>query len=130
MGEIAKMICIDDDTFIQQIVMAIMEGTFHVTVADSAPKGLVLMETDGPFDIVLCDYDMPDMKGLEFLSLVAERWPETIRILISGGGADPDKVAQAINAGRISRFLAKPFCLLSLRDQLLDECNLRNAQVT
>ena len=70
------------------------------------------------------------MKGVEFLCLVAERWPETIRILMSGGGADMDKVARAISAGHISRFLAKPLCMISLRDQLWNECNGGAAPVT
>jgi DNA-binding NtrC family response regulator len=71
----------------------------------------------------MSDYDMPGMKGLELLSLVAERWPGTIRILMSGGGTDMDKVERAIGTGHVSRFLAKPFCVISLRDQLCGECN-------
>jgi DNA-binding NtrC family response regulator len=123
MGLIAKMICVDDDDIIRNIVKTSMLGHFYVAVADSASKGLDLLETDGPFDIVLSDYDMPGMNGLEFLCLVAERWPKTIRILMSGGIADMDKVQRAIRAGHVSRFLAKPFCTLSLRDQLRDVCN-------
>jgi response regulator RpfG family c-di-GMP phosphodiesterase len=82
-----------------------------------------MMELHGPFDIVVSDYDMPGMKGVEFLCLVAERWPETIRILMSGGGADMAEVERAISTGRISRFIAKPFCMISLRDQLWNACN-------
>jgi response regulator RpfG family c-di-GMP phosphodiesterase len=62
-------------------------------------------------------------KGLEFLSLVAERWPETIRILISGGCMDMDSVTRAINAGQISRFIPKPFNPVILAYQLLEEFN-------
>lgn len=123
MGLIAKMICVDDDIFILQMIETYMEGYFQVALACSAEEGLVMLELHGPFDIVMSDYDMPGMNGVEFLCLVAERWPETVRILMSGGNADMDKVERAIGAGRITWFLAKPFCVTSLRNQLRDEFN-------
>ena len=118
-----KLICVDDDISILQIVKACLCEHFHVTIAGSALKGLDLMETYGPFDIVMSDHEMPGMKGVEFLSLVAERWPETIRILTSGGCTDIDSVTRAINAGQISRFIPKPFDAVILADQLLEEFN-------
>jgi len=130
MGFTPKMICVDDDIFIQHVVKMFMEEYFQVTLVGSAEEGLCLMELHGPFDIVIADYDMPGMNGMEFLSLVAERWPETIRILMSGGNMDMDNVERAISAGHISRFLTKPFCMITLRDRLLDECNSRTAPVT
>lgn len=130
MGLIAKMMCVDDDVLIQHMIKSCMEEYFQVSLAGSAEEGLDMMEWDGPFDIVMSDYDMPGMKGVEFLCLVAERWPETIRILMSGGGADMDTVVRAISAGQISRFLEKPFCAISLRDQLWNACNGGSAPVT
>ena len=129
MGLIAKMICVDDDIFIQEVFKSIMEEHFHVALASSAERALDLMESRGPFDIVISGYDMPGMNGLEFLSLVAARWPESIRILMSGGGADMAEVKRAISAGHISRFLVQPFCLITLRDQLREACNGRAAPV-
>jgi len=123
MGPTIKIICVDDDISILQTVKACMCEHFLVAIAASATKGLVLMETYGPFDIVMSDHDMPGMKGLEFLSLAAERWPETIRILMSGGCKDMDSVTRAINAGQISRFIQKPFDAVILLDQLLEEFN-------
>ena len=115
---IAKMLFVDDDIFFLRMVAVFMKGYFQVAVAGSAEEGLKQMELLGPFDIVISDYNMPGMNGVEFLRLVAERWPKTIRILTSGGGADMDLVEREISAGIISRFLAKPFCVISLRDQL------------
>ena len=118
-----KIICVDDDISILQIVKACLCEHFLVAIAGSALEGLDLMETDGPFDIVMSDYEMPGMNGLEFLSLLAERWPETIRILMSGGCKDMDGVTQAINARQISRFIPKPLNMVILLDQLLEEFN-------
>src|SRR5690242_18916754 len=123
MNLIVKMLYVDDDIFILRMVEAFMKGHFQVTSAGSAMEGLDLLELHGPFDIVISDYDMPGMKGVEFLNLVAERWPETIRILISGGGADIETVQRAVSSGSISRYLKKPFNVISLRDQLIEECS-------
>jgi response regulator RpfG family c-di-GMP phosphodiesterase len=123
MSPIIKIICVDDDISILQIVKDCLCEHFLVAIAGSALKGLDLMETDGPFDIVMSDHEMPGMTGLEFLSLVAERWPETFRILMSGCCMDMDSVTRAINAGHISRFMPKPFDAVILADQLLEEFN-------
>jgi len=123
MSPIIKIICVDDDIYVLHTVKACLCKHFHVTIAGSALKGLDLMETDGPFDIVMSDHEMPGMKGVEFLSLVAERWPETIRILMSGDCKDMDSVMRAIKAGHISRFIPKPFNPVILADQLLEEFN-------
>jgi DNA-binding NtrC family response regulator len=123
MSPTIKFICVDDDISILQIVKTSLCEYFLVAIAGSALKGMDFMETDGPFDIVMSDHEMPGMKGLDFLSLVAERWPETIRILMSGGCKDMDSVTRAINAGQISRFIQKPFDAVILADQLLEEFN-------
>jgi len=123
MSPTKKIICVDDDISILQIVKDCLCEHFLVAIAGSALKGLDLMETDGPFDIVISDHEMPGMKGLEFLSMVAERWPETIRILLSGDCKDMDSVTRAINAGQISRFIPKPFDAVILAAQLSEEFN-------
>lgn len=123
MDQNVTVLCVDDDIFIQKMVATFLEGYFRVVLAYSAEEGLDLLQTQGPFDIVISDYEMPGMKGVEFLRLVRELWPETTRILASGGGADPEVVTQAISAGNISHFLSKPFDVISLRNLLIDERN-------
>jgi two-component system NtrC family sensor kinase len=51
---------------------------------------------------------MPGMNGASFLRAVSERWPDTVRILLSGY-ADLAAVVEAINSGNIYRFIAKPW---------------------
>lgn len=128
MGLNAKIMCVDDDIFILRMIESCMEEDFQVALAGSAEEGLKMMVLHGPFDVVISDYDMPGMNGVEFLGQVAERWPETIRILMSGGGVDMDTVERAINSGHISRFLEKPFGVITLLDQLCDACNGRVTQ--
>ena len=51
---------------------------------------------------------MPDITGIELCSKVRERWPETIRIIISGY-TDSDDLIAAINEGGIYQFISKPW---------------------
>lgn len=61
-----------------------------------------------PVDLVISDYRMPDMSGVEFLTQVIACQPNVARIILSGY-ADLDAVVGAINKVQISRFLNKPW---------------------
>lgn len=118
----SKILFVDDDASILRLIEAYLEGEFQVAVAGSAEEALAMMQSQGPFHIVVADYEMPGMKGVELLCQVAQRWPDTIRILMSGGAIDMAKVARALQAGYVSQYLAKPFCFDALCNQLRDEC--------
>ena len=72
-------------------------------------------------DLVISDMRMPEMDGAHFLELVRNRWPDTIRILLTGY-ADVSSIIEAINRGEIYRYIAKPWddndMLLVVRDAL------------
>ena len=59
-------------------------------------------------DIVVSDLRMPLMDGITLLSNIAERCPETIRIMLTGN-SEADIVMSAINKGRIWGFIEKPW---------------------
>jgi CheY-like chemotaxis protein len=65
------------------------------------------MEKDGAYSVVVSDMRMPIMNGAEFLGKLRERFPDTVRILLTGY-TDLDAAIQAINQGNIFRFLTKP----------------------
>ena len=124
-GMDSKILFVDDDAFILRLIEAYMEGEFQVALAGSAGEALAMIETHGPFRVVVSDYEMPGMKGVELLCQVARRWPDTLRILMSGGAMDMDRVDRAVRAGCVSEVLAKPFCFESLCERLRDELQER-----
>jgi len=61
-----------------------------------------------PIDLVISDMRMPEMDGVTFLEQVRQRWPDTMRLLLTGY-ADVNSIMGAINRGEIYRYIAKPW---------------------
>lgn len=66
------------------------------------------------FDVIICDYAMPGMNGIEFLHLFKEGQPDAVRILLSGK-ADVDVLVAAVNRAGVSCFVGKPWRDYELR---------------
>jgi DNA-binding NtrC family response regulator len=66
------------------------------------------------FDVVISDYAMPEMNGIEFLRRIKEAQPDAVRMLISGT-ADVEVLIAAVNTGGVSYFIGKPWHDYELR---------------
>ena len=104
-----KILCVDDERNVLRALERIfLDDDYEIILAGSGDEGLKIMEEEGPFQVVVSDYRMPVMNGVEFLKAVYERWPETVRIVLSGY-ADAGAIVAAINEGHIYRFIPKPW---------------------
>lgn len=79
----------------------------QIFTSESPLEALELLK-EQPVDIVISDMRMPEMGGECFLEQVAELCPETERIVISGY-SDAQATIDAINRGKVSRFMLKPW---------------------
>lgn len=75
--------------------------------AESGENGLEFLE-DQPYDVVVSDMRMGGMDGATFLSEVKDRWPDTIRILLTGY-SDIDALENAVNNASIFNYITKPW---------------------
>jgi DNA-binding NtrC family response regulator len=115
----ATILCVDDDsTILLLLSIQLAPEGYQLLTASSAAEGLKLLE-EHAVTVVVSDLRMPEMDGIEFLSQVRSRWPDTVRILLTGQ-SDIDATIAAINEGGVYRYIAKPFSrndlLLSVRD--------------
>jgi len=93
---------------------------YVVLTANSGAEGLDILEREA-VDLVISDMRMPEMDGARFLEQVRRRWPEVVRILLTGY-ADIESTIAAINRGEIWRYIPKPWdddsIVLTVRDAL------------
>jgi DNA-binding NtrC family response regulator len=102
----ATILCVDDEPAIGLVVSDTLEQAGHrVMTANSVPEALRLLEKER-VDLILSDYRMPGLTGLEFLSLL-EREGYTIPLIMLTGYASIEHAVTAIRSGAVD-YIAKP----------------------
>ncbi len=117
----ATLLLVDDEPGILSSLRRLLRiRGYTIHCAQSGQAGLEVLERE-PVDLVISDMRMPEMDGARFLEQVRARWPQTVRILLTGY-ADIASTIDAINRGEIYRYVAKPWddndLLLIVRDAL------------
>jgi len=102
-----KILFVDDDLHLLDGLQRSLRRQFNIDVAISGAEGLDKIATHGPFALVVADMQMPGMSGLEFLRQVQIQSPDSIRLMLTGN-ADQKTAVDAVNDGRVFRFLNKP----------------------
>lgn len=102
-----KILLVDDELKVLKAYERNLSADFAVVVASSGDQALTLLEREGPFAVLLTDYNMPGMNGNELLNRARAISPDTVRIMLTGY-ADLEKTITAVNEGSVFRFLTKP----------------------
>jgi ActR/RegA family two-component response regulator len=102
-----RVLFVDDEKFVLETFRRNLRRDFDIETAEGAEAALKLLERIGPVAVVVSDLKMPGMNGVELLEVVKNRWPDTVRIMLTGH-ADLDNAVSAVNKGAIFRFLIKP----------------------
>ena len=102
------ILCVDDEPNILSALRRLFRPHgYRMLTADSGAAGLAVLESE-PVDLVISDMRMPQMDGAQFLARVRQRWPGTVRLLLTGY-ADIQSILDAINQGEIYRYVTKPW---------------------
>lgn len=105
---------VDDEARVGRLFGMMFQTEYNVKCALNARDALAILETS-TVDVVITDQRMPEITGVQLLSQVRSRWPETARILLTGYG-DLVAIIAAINEGEVHRFITKPWSQIELRD--------------
>jgi CheY-like chemotaxis protein len=112
-----SVLVVDDASFIRDLVKKGLRDHFPGIQLEEAVNGRKAQQLLGRLsvDLILCDWEMPEMSGLELLSWCREQdsLKSTPFIMVTSRG-DKDNVVQAIQAG-VSDYIGKPFS----NDQLI-----------
>jgi response regulator RpfG family c-di-GMP phosphodiesterase len=104
----ATVLCVDDEPNILSSLRRLFRANgYRVLIAESGALGLEVLEKEA-VDLVISDMRMPEMDGARFLAQVRTRWPDTLRILLTGY-SDIQSIQDAINCGEIYRYITKPW---------------------
>lgn len=99
---------VDDEQDVLEGIRDVMRREpYRLLTANSGPEALEVLARQR-VDIVISDERMPGMQGSELLGEVRRKYPNTIRIVLTGQ-ASMEATIRAINDGQVFRFLTKPF---------------------
>lgn len=107
MSSLPLVLVIDDEVRSQEAIRRVLEDEFDIISASNASEAEKILESEF-VQIILCDQRMPGQNGVDFLKQVRERWPEPIRMIISGYTDSSDIIA-GVNEAGIHRYLTKPW---------------------
>jgi two-component system NtrC family sensor kinase len=109
MSEQVKILCVDDEKNVLKALERIfLDDDFEIMTGNSGEEGLGILDLNPDIQVVISDYRMPGMNGVEFLREVYTRRPDTVRMVLSGY-ADTASIVAAINEGQIYKFIPKPW---------------------
>ncbi|MEW6645658.1 MAG: HD domain-containing phosphohydrolase [Pseudomonadota bacterium] len=104
----AAVLLVDDEANILAALRRLFRPLgYTVHSAESGAAALAILEQEH-IDLVISDMRMPHMDGAQFLAQVAQRWPQVVRILLTGY-ADLESTIAAINQGQIYNYFSKPW---------------------
>jgi len=138
------ILCVDDETGIVRAIRRLLKSEpVNVLTAGSGAEGLEILRKQS-VSLILTDYRMPEMNGIEFLEQAAPLCPDAFRIILTGY-AEAHVLVDAVNRGQIYKILYKPFqeedIILTVRSglehhaknrenrELLEELGERNKQL-
>ncbi|AYM60913.1 response regulator (plasmid) [Agrobacterium fabrum] len=113
MNDKPVLLFVDDEERIVKLLKIMFRSEYEVYTATSAREALAVLETI-PVDVLISDQRMPEITGIQLLSQVRERWPETVRLLLTGY-SDLVAIVGAVNEGEVYRFINKPWNQAELR---------------
>jgi len=106
-ADLPVVLVVDDELRSQDAIRRTLEEDFQILTASQAEDARQWL-TRQRVDVILCDQRMPGLTGVAFLQEVRERWPDTVRIIISGYTESED-IITGINQAGIYQYVLKPW---------------------
>ncbi|MBD2460629.1 response regulator [Oscillatoria sp. FACHB-1407] len=103
-----KILVVDDEPDNLDLLYRTFHREFKVLRAESGPIALDILAKEGEVAVIISDQRMPSMSGTEFLSLTATQYPDIIRIILTGY-TDVGDLVEAINSGKVFKYVTKPW---------------------
>ncbi len=103
-----RLMVVDDEPDNLDLLYRTFRRDFQVYKASDAVTALSILDKQGEMAVIISDQRMPEMNGTEFLRHTVDRFPDTIRILLTGF-TDVEDLVDAINSGQVFKYITKPW---------------------
>jgi YesN/AraC family two-component response regulator len=102
------ILCVDDEhNILQSLRRLLRKDGYNLLLASSGEEAFKLLE-ENEVHLIISDQRMPQMSGTEFLASVKEKYPDVLRVILTGY-TDVDSITESINKGHIYKFFLKPW---------------------
>ena len=106
-NQLPSILVIDDELRSVESLERILEEDFTVNTATSIVEAEKILSSEW-IQIILCDQRMPDMTGVDFLKKARSKWPDAVRMIISGY-TDAEDIIRGVNDAGIYQYVTKPW---------------------
>ncbi len=107
MDEKFTVLYVDDEEHNLISFKAAFRRDYNILTANSAKEGIELLRHNN-IGLIITDQRMPEMTGVQFLEKVVHEFPNAVRMILTGF-SDLDAIIEAINSGRVYRYITKPW---------------------
>ncbi len=107
MTKLPIILVVDDERQSQEAIRRVLSDECQVLTASSAAEAEAVLAQE-MVHAILCDQRMPGQAGVDFLKTVRQRWPDPVRMIISGYSESDDIIA-GVNEAGIFRYITKPW---------------------
>lgn len=114
-----QILIVDDEVNFLASIRRILRGNFNIITTTDPVQALKIVELQGPFAVVISDFQMPLMNGIQLFAKIVAMDKKIQKIMITGH-ADLQMAIDAINYGKIDKFLTKPISSTSLRSVVIE----------
>lgn len=114
---VITVLYVDDDKTMLDNFYRLYCPYFNIYITDSTEHAKSILSTQD-IHIIISDQRMPGITGVEFFRSVLEKYPDPIRILLTGF-TEIDVIINAINIGHIYQFIRKPYLFMEMKNILL-----------
>ncbi len=101
------VLCVDDEIRSLETLERTLDEEFDVLTASDADQAMALL-AQHEVQAILCDQRMPGKTGVEFLTEVRQKWPQTARLILSGY-TDSEDIIRGLNEAGILQYITKPW---------------------